>query len=108
MAIGFCLIDKSTEYYFDGKPVMLPQEFDEYVYQNENLLPFDVQTIIDIDPYGTTHLSVSEVKKLKTELENILKSALVITDEDREIIQNLIKFLNHAISLKSPVVSFGD
>jgi hypothetical protein len=109
MSMGLYLGRSKEDVDYDGEFASFPQDINEYIFDEQYLLPFDVSPLLQIDPFSDTFLTTDQVKKLKVTTENILNCSLLRFDElEYNDLKEVIILLNKAIEKSLGVLVEGD
>lgn len=109
MSMGLYLGRSKEKVDYDGDFASFPQDINEYVFDNQHLLPFDVSPLLQIDPFSDTFLTTEQVKKLKVITEHILHSPVLRFDElNYNSLKKVLILLNKAIEKGLGVLVEGD
>lgn len=106
MAIGFFIGTEEID--FKGEYGVLPEKIIKYIYLYKEKIPFSVQPLLEIDPYGNTKLSSQEIKDLKNCLEKVQKENFSLAEIEAKELLDLIQFLANAYESHQSVIAVGD
>ncbi|RDY26892.1 hypothetical protein [Lachnotalea glycerini] len=92
--------------------VSLHEELQEYIYTNSSIIDFEINCLMDIDPYADTLLENEKITQISKVCEYILESDFLQKYEDVDdainIFLHLDKLCKKAISENKSLIAIGD
>jgi len=92
--------------------VELNEELLEYIYQNRDIVDFDLRCLLELDPYSDTVLEINEIELLDNVCAKVLKSDLF--SQYSKIDDAIITFIrlkeicDRAIEMNQSLICVGD